>query len=455
LDLIDTGEIESVTIDTQVWMKKNLDVNHFCNGDPIPEAKTNEEWENAGKKGNPAWCYYNNDPEMGQHYGKLYNWFAVNDPRGLAPAGWHVASDDEWTELIDYVEAQGYSNSTGDCNGAGNALKSCRQINAPQGSACKTSAHPRWDSDEVHYGFDKFGFSALPGGYRDPSGSFGYIGNYGDWWSATEFSGTNAWGRYMDYSSGNVYRYCLSNKTNGWSVRCIRDSDIAEGSGDYRSPETEQEFDSVKIGSQIWMKRNLDVSRFRNGDPIPEAKTYEDWEKAGEKGKPAWCFYNKDPEMSKHYGKLYNWFAVNDPRGLAPEGWHVANDDEWTQLVNYVEAQGYPNACDPKGAGNALKSCRQINSPLGDDCNRSIHPRWNPDEENHGFDKFGFSALPGGAYYGGISFSGLGKSGYWWTASENSYSDAKRRLISYDDGNVHSYFFDKAFGFSVRCLKDD
>jgi uncharacterized protein (TIGR02145 family) len=64
-----------------------------------PRSESDEEWEKAGNEGKPAWCFYNNDPEMGQHYGKLYNWYAVNDPRGLAPEGWHVASDDEWTQL--------------------------------------------------------------------------------------------------------------------------------------------------------------------------------------------------------------------------------------------------------------------------------------------------------------------------------------------------------------------
>ena len=88
---------QTITIGTQVWMTKNLDVATFRNGDPIPQAKTDEEWEKAGENQQPAWCYYDNDPANGAKYGKLYNWYAVNDSRGLAPVGYHIPSDAEWT----------------------------------------------------------------------------------------------------------------------------------------------------------------------------------------------------------------------------------------------------------------------------------------------------------------------------------------------------------------------
>jgi hypothetical protein len=90
-----SGPDKSVTIGTQVWMKENLNVSTFRNGEPIPEAKTAEEWKAAGAAKQPAWCYYDNDPKNGAKYGKLYNWYAVNDPRGLVPVGWHVPDIDE------------------------------------------------------------------------------------------------------------------------------------------------------------------------------------------------------------------------------------------------------------------------------------------------------------------------------------------------------------------------
>src|SRR6185436_5977257 len=75
----------------------------------------------------------------------------------------------------------------------------------------------------------------------------------------------------------------------------------------------------VTIGTQTWMSRNLDVSRFRNGEPIPEARTTEEWIEAGKNGRPVWCYYENKPELGVIYGRLYNWFAVADPRGLAPD----------------------------------------------------------------------------------------------------------------------------------------
>ena len=93
-------EIQTINIDKQVWMKENLTLDRFRNGDLIPEVKTSKEWEKAGDNLEPAWCYYDNDSINGEKYGKLYNWFALNDPRGLAPEGWHIPSDEEWTKLI-------------------------------------------------------------------------------------------------------------------------------------------------------------------------------------------------------------------------------------------------------------------------------------------------------------------------------------------------------------------
>ena len=93
----------NVTIGTQVWTTKNLDVATFRNGDAIPEAKTNKEWEAAGENKQPAWCYYENNTANGTKYGKLYNWYAVVDSRGLAPTGYHIPTDDEWTVLSTYL----------------------------------------------------------------------------------------------------------------------------------------------------------------------------------------------------------------------------------------------------------------------------------------------------------------------------------------------------------------
>ena len=145
---------QNVTIGTQVWMTKNLDVSKFRNGDPIPEAKTNEEWENAGKNKQPAWCYYNNDPKNGEKYGKLYNWYAVIDPRGLAPNGYHIPSREEWQTLIKSSGKDGYD--------AANKLKS------------KTGwfGETGYSGKPIKNGIDTYGFSAMPAGTRKSDGKF-------------------------------------------------------------------------------------------------------------------------------------------------------------------------------------------------------------------------------------------------------------------------------------------
>jgi uncharacterized protein (TIGR02145 family) len=98
----------------------------------------------------------------------------------------------------------------------------------------------------------------------------------------------------------------------------------------------------VKIGNQIWMKENLRVSRYRNGDPIPKASNQEEWDKSYFEQKPAWCYVNDDSNTEKEYGKLYNWFAVNDPRGLAPEGYEIPTDKQWIKLQQELSGSNEP-----------------------------------------------------------------------------------------------------------------
>ena len=92
--------------------------------------------------------------------------------------------------------------------------------------------------------------------------------------------------------------------------------------------------DEVQICNQIWMTKNLNVDHYRNGDPVRHCQTEEEWQDAAAKKEGGWCFYNNDSLNGEIYGKLYNWYAVSDPRGLAPEGWHVPSDTEWAELVN-------------------------------------------------------------------------------------------------------------------------
>jgi uncharacterized protein (TIGR02145 family) len=192
---------------------------------------------------------------------------------------------------------------------------------------------------------------------------------------------------------------------------------------------------TVTIGIQVWMTKNLDVSTFRNGDPIPEAKTEEEWNKAGENKQPAWCYYDNDPANGQKYGKIYNWYAVNDPRGLAPKGWHIPSDEEWLMLENYLGPENYLKMKSTSGWEVAEYNGEEI--------------------DGNGNNISGFSGLPGGSrtIYG--DFFHLGYHGYWWSSSDANDDDAwAHNLINapLPAGNGGLSMGD---GVSVRCIKDD
>ena len=183
----------AVTIGSQIWAVANLNVSTFRNGDSIPEAKTYKEWVAAGESGKPAWCYYNNDPALGLRFGKLYNWYAVNDTRGLAPVGWSLPGDDDWTKLVNFLGGPAF---------AGKKLKSSGG----------------WSGGDN--GTNEVGFMGLPGGYRVENGTFLNIGSIGTWWSSTESKNSTAVDNYIPLS-GSLSR-SSSPKLRGESVRCIR-----------------------------------------------------------------------------------------------------------------------------------------------------------------------------------------------------------------------------------------
>jgi uncharacterized protein (TIGR02145 family) len=167
-----------------------------------------------------------------RQYGVLYNWPAAVE---ACPPGWHLPSDEEWTQLVDHLmEKRGLFNDWVHTDGVGNALKSCRQIDSPLDNG-HTTEHPRWESIRTppperktvsagvqpHYGTDAVGFSALPGG-RLAYGTFTELGFIGFWWSATEYEATRAWYRMMRHVFGDVTRSNFD-KAAGFSVRCVRD----------------------------------------------------------------------------------------------------------------------------------------------------------------------------------------------------------------------------------------
>ena len=172
-----------IKISNQVWMAENLDAVHYRNGDLIPQITDDAEWASLTTG---AWCYYDNNVENGKEYGKLYNWYAVADPRGLAPEGWHIPSKEEFQELLDAVGANQYQH------------------------------------DDALIAGGSSGFGALFGGHRFIYGNFYNIGDNFYFWAVTPNYSNYAWYMYMT----SYYRYAFLNylwHTYGFSVRCIKD----------------------------------------------------------------------------------------------------------------------------------------------------------------------------------------------------------------------------------------
>jgi uncharacterized protein (TIGR02145 family) len=184
-------------------------------------------------------------------------------------------------------------------------------------------------------------------------------------------------------------------------------------------------YKTVRIGVQTWMSENLDVSRFRNGDSIPEVKSAEEWIKSGKEGKPAWCYISNNPENRKKFGKLYNWYAETDPRGLAPKGWHAASDDEWAKLISYLGG-GIPAALKIRLTGLS----------------------------ETGVDPNGFSGAPGGCRNNFGVFYGTDSFGYWWSTTENNSSSGWMYVLNYVKCDINSFDKNKIYGASVRCIQD-
>ena len=271
---------------------------------------------------------------------------------------------------------------------------------------------------------------------------------------------------------------------------------------------------TVTIGNQTWMTKNLDVSTFRNGDTIPEIQDVNEWAKAGEEGRPAWCYYDNDSTNGTIFGKLYNWYAVNDPRGLVPVGYYVPTDAEWTILtdflgseagtkmksmpiyetkISYVEEGGYYetkwvpcNNCsywtEKQKANNPCTACRNQGGKTIKTGKYIPKTKRKIEEKTQiggwdGTNESGFSGLPGG-YRNGISgeFRGVGANclgyrgvvycgdGHWWSSSESSTNDYMESSTQYawehnlftvkesEGCNGHKHY--KGHGFSVRCIKD-
>ena len=194
---------------------------------------------------------------------------------------------------------------------------------------------------------------------------------------------------------------------------------------------------NVAIGTQVWTTKNLDLTTYRDGTPIPEVTDTTAWARLTT---GAWCYYEHTTANGTIYGKLYNWYAVagihdndaNTPNKiLAPMGWHVPTDAEWTTLTTFLGGTAV--------AGGKIKA---IGTSLWKSPNTSAT------------NESGFVGLPGGFRYNYGAFGYIGTNGYWWSSLEYDNSYAFSRYLNYYNSNAYRFNNYKNFGFSVRCIKD-
>ena len=186
---------------------------------------------------------------------------------------------------------------------------------------------------------------------------------------------------------------------------------------------------TIKIGSQIWMTKNLDVTHFRNGDTIIQAKTDKEWLECSKKQIPAWCYFKNNEKNKEKYGLLYNWYAVNDPRGLAPKGYKIPNEDDWNKLINSLG--GEMVAAPKMRYGKIWEDSLLITSSKGNF--GAVTSGW----RKHSDEKIEF----------------INNGSYWWSSSSQTPKISWTRYLVIKAKEVRSYCYDKGSGLSVRCLK--
>ncbi|MDD4970289.1 MAG: fibrobacter succinogenes major paralogous domain-containing protein [Paludibacter sp.] len=487
-----------ITIGNQTWMLENLKSSKYNDGTAIPKVTENAAWANLTT---PGYCWYNNDSIANKNvYGALYNWYAVKSGK-LAPAGWHVASDAEWTQLTTTLGGE-----------------------VEAGAKMKEGGLSHWCNPNQG-ATNGSGFTGLPGGLRSYSdGTFRKVGNNGYFWTTTQSDSLRGWDRELFYNQVNCFRYNFDSKHYGFSVRCVKDSVATvatvitnavntisdttalsggnvlndggaaitargvcwstsehpttansktidgEGKGAFTSSMTGLKADStyyvrayatnsvgtsygnqvsfktahlpaptvtdadgniyhtVTIGTQTWMVENLKTTKLNDGTAIPRVNEKASW---GNLTTPGYCWYNNDSIANKNtYGAIYNWYSVNTGK-LAPAGWHVPTDVEWTTLTDYLGLDV---------AGGKLKETGTLHwaSPNTGATNET-----------------GFTAVPGG-YRGNNdgTFDVLGTGCFWWTSTPQTDIYSFFRSVGYSSAGIGRSGSQRVNGLSVRCIKD-
>jgi len=225
-------------------------------------------------------------------------------------------------------------------------------------------------------------------------------------------------------------------------VSCSKDNSTNPDSGVTVTDIDGNVYQTVQIGSQIWMAENLKVTHYRNGEFIYHLADNENWTYTWI---GAYCVYDNDPSNADTFGYLYNWYTIDDPRGLAPEGWHVPTDVEIMELemalgMSYSEAHDYGIRGTNEGSKLAGRQDLWSDGAL---------------ERNPEFSSSGLNILPGGRRFGDTgSYISMSEDGYFWASTQYNGNTARFRVLYYNYSEISRYAFNKRNGFYVRCIKD-
>lgn len=399
IDSRDGKTYNTIQIGSQCWFKENLNIGTRIDGSQ--EQSNNSVIE--------KYCYA--DLELNcAIYGGLYQWNELmqysTTPgiQGICPTGWHLPSDAEWTTLTTYLGGESIA-----------------------GGKMKETGTTHWLFPNV--ATNASNFTGLPGGHRHDNSVFYQIGQHGRFWSSSQAISTDAWSRGLTHSDENIIRY-YQNKIWGYSSRCIKDTSFVCG-----NPITDirdgRSYNTVQIGSQCWLKENLNIGQRINGsqeqtnNSIIEKYCYSDFES------------NCDV-----YGGLYQWnemMAYNSSsntnpsnvEGICPSGWHLPSASEWTQLCNFLGGENV--------AGGKLKEVGTLH--------------WFPPNVG-ATNESEFTGLPGGYFNPPSSgFTGLTYSGDFWSATESTPNISYDYGLDYNTTILTSGGNFKLEASSVRCLK--
>jgi len=493
-----------VQVGNQCWFAANLRTTFFTNGDEIP---TEPNLEDICLTESPYSIVYGQDIvnvgcsdyfvpfnpcveedlALGQ-FGRLYNWYAVSDQRGLCPSGWHVADTTDWLALKHHLNSEGL---TGTADHANYVMATIGWNPDNQGSSNQNNA--------TGLGVESSGLLwTYPNEF---SAGFGGSGEEAKHWTPlNDFEGS------IDDNQGTGIRFTYNgssidwesmNKTNGGSVRCVEDggtvfgcidpyasnfdanANVDDGSCEFDfSPNCMNSvvhdsytYEVVAIGNQCWLTENLKTTVFSNGDYIPQGLSPADWFSTTEAacsvfGGTSGLGISINPGLSQdyidivgfeisdttacleNYGRLYNWHAAADERNLCPSGFHVPTHEEWETLRNVV---------DPT---------QSMVWPLFSDFGWYEMSSWgqNVSQPND------FNSMPGGSLgvsqdvdgtvLGPSNYGGIGESATWWSSTEGEFDPtvARSHSVHYEGwyfwGGGGFYGSPKNIGKSVRCIQD-